>query len=283
MNGGGIWRASSILMLATVSMTATRWDHDEYTYNFEAQEWNTPTDKSSLEEIEKTIEKMRKPSSKAFLPYSIGLYTTAYAREHLFNFMKASMDPDGDTVLLYCDTDSVKGVHLNRAGIDKFNEEVRKQSDAAGFTALDAKGEKHYIGVFEHEADYERFIALHAKCYAYEEKGGPIGPTRGGAPLNLHATIAGVTAHNGYPHGDPRRITREDELHSLEELENGKIFTACGGTRAQYISHEHDIEINGEYIHSYGGCAILDTTYEIGGVNDLLAMYGISDPELPYK
>lgn len=264
-------------------MTATKWDHDEYSFDFEGQCWNVPTSKSTEEQITEIINKMRKPTSRAFLPYSIGVYTTAYAREHLFNFMRACGNPDNGTLLLYCDTDSIKGCGLDHEAIEKFNEEVRKQSDAAGFTALDAKGNKHYIGVFEHEADYDRFIALHAKCYAYEEHGAPIGPTRSGAPLELHAVIAGVTADNGYPHGHPKRITREDELHSLEELENGKIFQECGGTRAQYIDKEHDIVINGEHIHSYGGCAILNTTYEIGGVNDLLAMYGLSDPDLPYK
>lgn len=173
---------------------------------------------------------------------------------------------------LYCDTDSVKGCDWDMDSLAAYNDMLRAKSDAAGFTVPDSSGKLHPIGVFEPDGEYKRFSALHAKCYAYETYDN-----------KLHCTIAGVTASNGYPLGDPRRITREEELGSLEELEEGKVFTACGGTRTVYIDGEHTVNVDGEIIHSYGGCAILNTTYEIGGVNDLLAMYGLSDPELPYK
>lgn len=255
---------------AIYGMCATAWARDKYDYDFIRQEWKTPECKTDLAGIQEQIDKMRKPGSKAFLRYDWGLYCTAYARSRLFRAASCCGLP------LYCDTDSVKGLDWDYSALDAFNAELRAKSDEAGFTVQDPKGRDRPIGVFEPEPEYLRFSALHAKCYAGEIVG------KTGEP-ELHATIAGVTADNGYVPGDPRRITKENELGSLEELQDGKKFVACGGTRAVYISGEHDIIVDGEAIHSYGGCAILNTTYEIGGTVDLVAMYGLSDPNNPYK
>lgn len=252
-------------------MCATAWARDVYAYDFEAQDWKVPECKTDLDGIEAALEKIKKPASKAFLPYSWGCFTVAYARKRLFDAAKCCGFP------LYCDTDSVKGVDWDMEALEEFNADLRKKSDAAGFTLPDRNGTLHPIGVFEEETPYVRFSALHAKCYAGEQVNKKTGK------VELHATIAGVTESNGYAEGDERRITKEDELESLEELEDGKKFYVCGGTRAVYKSAEHDIIVNGEPIHSLGGCAILQTTYEIGGTNDLVAMYGLSDYNNPYK
>ena len=255
---------------ACYGMTATAWNHAQFEYDFDLQLWKIPQSRDTEEEIQEQIDKMAKPQSQAFLRYDIGLYVTAYARKRLFRLLDC-FDPRSDGLALYCDTDSGKGQNIDRAKLDALNSELLEISDRMGFTIPDPEGKMHPIGVFELDGTYDRFSALHAKCYAYEHDG------------KLGCTIAGVTRDNGKPDGDPERITSAEELGSLEELEDGKIFTACGGTRAVYIDHEHDIYINGQHIHSFGGCAILNTTYEIGGTNDLLAMYGLSDPELPYK
>lgn len=251
-------------------MCATSWARDKYDYDFDAQEWKVPECKTDLEGIDDAIEKMKKRSSKSFLPYAWGCWTTAYARQRLFRAASCCRFP------LYCDTDSIKGKDFDSEALEAMNAELRRKSDEAGFTLPDRNGALHPIGVFEEEKPYVRFSALHAKCYAGEQlnKKGEI---------ELHATIAGVTESNGYKEGDERRITKEDELGSLEELEDGKKFFVCGGTRAVYKSAEHDIIVEGEPIHSLGGVAILQTTYEIGGINDLVAMYGLSDYNNPYK
>lgn len=251
---------------AIYGMTATAWTHDVFAFDFAQQEWKMPVNKQDVDSIDAEIEKMRKPWSRYFLRYDWGLYCTAWARTHLWRAMECCEQP------LYCDTDSVKGFDWDMEKLEEYNKELRAASDAAGFTIPDRSGKLHPIGVFEPDGEYKRFVALHAKCYAYETYDG-----------QLHCTIAGVTSSNGKPRGDPDRITKEQELGRLEELKDGKVFTACGGTRSVYIDQEHMVRIGDEIIHSWGGCAILDTTYEIGGVNDLIAMYGLSDPELPYK
>lgn len=247
-------------------MTATAWSHDIYRFDFDKQKWCVPENKHDLESLKAVIDKMKQPFSKAFLRYDTGLYCTAFARTHLWRAMSCCGFP------LYCDTDSVKGSDWDYEALEEYNRELRAASDAAGFTIVDRSGRPRPIGVFEPDGHYSRFSALHAKCYAYEDDDG-----------RLHCTIAGVTSDNGKPRGDPARVTKEDELGSLDELHDGKVFTECGGTRAVYIDNEHDVFVAGEMIHSYGGCAILDTTYEIGGVNDLLAMYALSDPDNAYK
>lgn len=251
---------------ALYGLCATHIIHPEFAYDFIAQEWKAPVQTDTEEAIQEELDKLKKPSSKAFLPYCYGLLVTALARDRLFRVMECCKFP------LYSDTDSVKGCDWDMDALNSYNAELKAKSDKAGFTIKDPKGRERPIGVFELDGEYKRFSALHAKCYAYEDYDD-----------NLHCTIAGVTRDNGYPKGDPRRITKEDELGTIEALQDGKVFTACGGTRAIYKCEEHDIVINGEHIHSYGGCAIINTTYEIGGTNDLLAMYGLSDPELPYK
>ena len=251
---------------AIYGMTATAWTHDVFGFDFGKQEWKVPENKRDVQSVQAEIDKMAKPWSRYFLRYDWGLYCTAWARTHLWRAMECCDLP------LYCDTDSVKGCDWNMEKLEEYNAQLRAASDAAGFTIPDPSGRLRPIGVFEPDGEYKRFSALHAKCYAYEDY-----------KDQLHCTIAGVTSSNGYPAGDPRRVTKEQELGRLEDLEDGKVFTECGGTRSVYIDNEHWIRVNDELIHSWGGCAILDTTYEIGGVNDLLAMYGLSDPELPYK
>ena len=260
---------SKALLNSIYGMTATGWTHPMYKFDFGKQEWEVPDNQMTEEAIEKEIEKMRKPWSRQFLRYDTGLYTTAWGRYHLYRAMEC-FDPEKGGLPLYCDTDSVKGCDCDMEKLEKMNEELRAASDAAGFTICDPSGRPRPIGVFEPDGEYKRFTALHAKCYAYETYDD-----------RLHCTIAGVTSSNGK--NGPDRVTKEQELGTLEELQDGKVFRECGGTRSVYIDQAHMVKVGDEIIKSYGGCAILDTTYEIGGVNDLIAMYGLSDPELPYK
>lgn len=276
------------LINACFGMCATAICHPIYRFNFLTQEWEKPIDNNNIKGVREQLEKMKKPTSRAFLRYDWGLYTTAHARKRLFRAMSCCGLP------LYSDTDSVKGCDWDLSALEKFNKELKAKSDNAGFTITDLNGKENPIGVFEHDGEYTRFSAVHAKCYAYEteltdyEKSHLEEMHKRGRVITkentmLHCTIAGVTASNGAPIGSSKLITKEMELERLENLVDGKVFTACGGTRSVYIDGEHDVTVNGEKIHSYGGCAILDTTYEIGGINDLIAMYALSDSELPYK
>ncbi|MBQ0154265.1 MAG: hypothetical protein KBS70_05730 [Bacteroidales bacterium] len=249
---------------ACYGLTATDIIRDEYSYDQSTFSWST-VDKHVDTFIAEQIEKMKLPWSKDFLPYQWGVYVTAHSRNRLFTVAEACESP------LYCDTDSVKGYNWNMEKLKAINDNLARKAEDAGFTAFDAKGNYHTIGVFTDDGFYSRFSALHAKCYAYEDADG-----------KLHATIAGVTKDNGQPYGSDKRVSKEMELGRLENLHDGKRFVDCGGTRSVYMDSPHDIIVNGEKIHSYGGCCILPTTYEIGGTVDLLAEYEAEKPELAY-
>lgn len=271
---------------ACYGMTATDIIHDEIEYSEEDFCWHT-LNKHTDEGIAETIEKLQRPYSNEFLPYQWGAWCTAQARDRLFTVAECCGNP------LYCDTDSIKGYNWDFEKLDAINAAIEAKSRAAGFVACDNRGREHVIGVFEYDGHYQRFVALHAKCYAYEtltseelrtvEAAGQSLKLR---PINLHCTIAGVTKDNGQPKklstGDrnPLYISKEMELGSIEQLRDGKVFKACGGTRSQYIMEPHSTTINGEHIDSWGGCAILNTTYEIGGTFDLLRYFTEANPDI---
>lgn len=225
---------------------------DEVEYLANAFEWRK-TDKHTPEYIDETLQKMKRkiervPRKAPFLPYAWGVWCTAYARDRLFTAAETCSTP------LYCDTDSVKGIDFDFDALEKFNADIEKKSRACGFVAKDRKGKDHVIGVFESEGVADRFYALRAKCYAYEQDN------------ELHVTVAGVSNSNGYPKGDARRVTKAEELGALENLTEGKTFVECGGTRAEHIDVPHTITIGDEVIESYGGTAILNTTYQISNL-----------------
>lgn len=235
---------------------ATDMVRDSVEYLYQSCEWRK-TDKHNKSDIEETIAKMhrkidRVPRKAPFLPYAWGVWCTAYARDRLFSAAETCGLP------LYCDTDSVKGLDFNYAALEQFNAAIETKSRECGFVAKDRKGNEHVIGVFESEGIADRFYALRAKCYAYEQNG------------ELHVTVAGVSNSNGYPKGDARRVTKAEELGALENLTEGKVFSECGGTRAEHIDIPHTVTVNGEVIESYGGTAIINTTYQISNLQTAL-------------
>ena len=83
---------------------------------------------------------------------------------------------------IYCDTDSIFYFtdEETENKIENKNKELREYSEQIGaYVTVD--GEKIYYNQFDLEPeDINKFRFLHAKCYAYEDKG------------ELHCTIAGV-------------------------------------------------------------------------------------------
>ena len=67
--------------------------------------------------------------------------------------------------MVYCDTDSIKT--LGPVDIDRINGERMKRAKISGGVARDRKGHDHYIGIFEYEGTYDRFVSCGAKRYAY--------------------------------------------------------------------------------------------------------------------
>lgn len=183
---------------------------------------------------------LTKANRKAFMMYSWGVWTTAHARSELELAMK-NIEP---WQFVYCDTDSVKYVGV--ANWDKFNRVRRERSEKNGAAATDRNGVRHYLGVLEHDAEYDRFITLGAKKYAFEE-GGKIG-----------ITVAGVSKKIG--------AQELKEKGGLDSFREGLIFEKAGGTEARYNDDPEikSIMREGRKIEISSNLYISDSQYTLG-------------------
>lgn len=142
-------------------------------------------------EINELLKKNKKHYAKNFLPYSFGVFVTAYSRKMLMDVILSMPYED----IVYYDTDSVKFLNMkkNMKYIEKKNEENLHllenifnmfNIDKSLFAPCDSKGNKHIMGQMENDVDngkvYDVFKTLGAKRYYYEEDG------------EKHITIAGV-------------------------------------------------------------------------------------------
>ena len=174
------------------------------------------------------------------LSYAWGVFTTSLARYELYNVIHNIV---GYNNFLYCDTDSVFYLATDEIekNIDDYNATCLSDSMKNDYSVTLDDGTKKYFHRLDREDDHRKsktFKALHAKCYALE------------TPEGLEITVAGVPKRG---HG----TTREDELQTIDNLCDGFVFTACGGTRADYTTIREYKDFTG------GGCAILDTKKEI--------------------
>lgn len=147
--------------------------------------------------------------NKAYSSYAWGVWVTAWARYRLYEGMKNV----GWESFVYADTDSVKYIDLPWITWDTYNKERRESSVYSGSMAADAKGRIHYMGVYEPDGEYKRFITLGSKRYAYEDMNG-----------KLHITISGVSKKAGVK-----------ELGKLENMRPGFLFQHSGKTASRYV------------------------------------------------
>ena len=203
-----------------------------------------------------TPDEILKLLKNAAFPYQWGVYTTAYARQQL----QTAIDFCGDK-LIYCDTDSVKTA--GPVKIDKLNDELKKVAIRQKAFADDKMGKRHFIGLFEPDGHYDRFITQGAKRYAYEIDG------------QLGVTVAGVTKKINEKTGVSFAV---EELGSLENfrpdefddygnvIRPGMEWKKAGGTLAVY-NDDDDFDYTdpetGNKIHITKNVAIVPTTYKM--------------------
>lgn len=181
-----------------------------------------------------------KANRKAFLQYSWGVWTTAHARSELEEALK-HIEP---WQFVYCDTDSVK--YVGDCDWEPFNRPRRSRSERNGAAADDKNGIRHYLGVLEHDAEYDQFVTLGAKKYAFIENG------------KIGITVAGVAKKKG--------AEELAESGGLEAFKEGFIFRKAGGTESVY---NDDPEIKsiireGRKIELSSNLYITDSQYTLG-------------------
>jgi hypothetical protein len=247
---------------AVYGMQATNCIRPEVDMNIETGVW---TEKRDMREcsIEEGLEKFYN-SYNSFTNYSHGVYITSWSR---YLLLKVIRDCIGYENFIYADTDSA--FYINKPGIqeriDKFNDDIIALNKKRGLGVENRKGKMSYYGVFEMEEDPKSFRFLHAKCYAYTDYDD-----------KLHCTIAGVTSDNKKLKTDPDYKTREDELGSIDKLEDGFTFEECGGTTSLYIDNDIEyIDIGKHVVEVAGACIIRQTSKQIGGTVDGFNIYEV--------
>lgn len=186
---------------------------------------------------------------KAKFPYQWGVYTTAYARAAL----QEAIDLAGNK-MVYCDTDSVKT--LGEVDLTSLNQKRQRMAEDNNAFADDLKGNRHYMGVFELDGIYDRFISCGAKRYAYEQNG------------HMSITVSGVSKAVNEETGIPFAV---EELGKLENFHEGFIWRKSAGTMAVYNDDDlfnYTDPDTGNVIQVTKNVAIIPTTYEMTYAKD---------------
>ena len=223
---------------------------------------------------------------KAKFPYSWGVYTTAYARAAL----QDAIDIAGDR-MVYCDTDSVKvkgQLDLTRLNEQRMNLAIENKA-----CADDKKGTRHYMGVFELDGVYSRFITCGAKRYAYEtERCKYAENCENGNKCCLHITVSGVSKAINEKTGFSFAVEELGKIENFkpgywdDELEvytPGMIWKNAAGTMAVYNDEDefyYTDQTTGNELLITKNVSIVPTTYEMSYEKDYrrllneIALYG---------
>lgn len=178
-------------------------------------------------------------NKKAFMSYSVGVWVTAWARWEL----QQLIDIADATHFVYADTDSVK--YIGEIDYSEYNNEVMKRSKANGAFAKDKSGKIHYMGIYEREHSYDKFITLGAKKYAYEIDG------------QTFVTCAGVNKKKGG--------IELEKAGGVQAFREGFTFTDAGGTESVYNDTiDEIIDYDGRQIHITPNVVIRPSTYTLG-------------------
>lgn len=207
--------------------------------NFDAPDEDPEERQARLEaEIDEKLEKHR---NKACTSYAWGCWCTSWARLRLHEVCTRIAGRQA----VYWDTDSCK--YIGEIDLTEYNKQRIADSTASGAWADDPKGNRHYMGVFEFEGQYDRFISNGSKSYVYEIDG------------DLHVTISGVNKKLG-----------AQELAAaggVTAYQPGFIFREAGGTESKYNDLTREvIVIDGHKLELGPNIYIRPSTYKIGRI-----------------
>ena len=204
-------------------------------------------------EREQDVEELLEAANEhAFLPYQWGVWTTALARLRLEEGIKLA-----GRGFVYCDTDSVK--YLDDIDWSAYNQQREEDSTKTEACARDPKGVMHYMGVYEQEETYAKFITMGAKKYAYQYADG-----------KSHVTVAGVNKRKG---------GAELDAHGgLSAFREGFIFTDAGGNELVYNDNPGDLHCTSDKGYTYKitrNVTIRPSTYRLGYAEEYRQLLGI--------
>lgn len=201
-------------------------------------------------------ELLLKTSRKAFLPYQWGVWCTAWARLALEDAIELAGDD-----FVYADTDSIK--YTGEVDFSEMNKKILERATECGAFATDAKGRRHYMGVFEHDSDYKEFATLGAKKYVYTDE-----------EDKLHITIAGVNKERG-----AKELEAAGGIH---EFKIGFVFRDGGGNEVVYNDvFPESATVGSETIPLTKNVFIGPSEYTLGVTNEYQKL--ITDPHIIHR
>lgn len=222
---------------------------------------------------EKESEIVERHNKNAFLPFSIGVWCTAWARLELHRSMWLVRKQGGRNV--YVDTDSNK--HTGDIDFSALNEYYKNRSIERGAYADDKNGKRYYMGVYDYEYTAGKFAHMGAKKYIYLTEPDPKGKTIA-ERHGFHLTVAGVNKKKG-----------ADELWKkggFSAWHSGTIFADSGGVQGVYNDIPYGtIEVDGHSLYIGKNVCLLPDTYTLGlsddyaKLLDYLLVYGKIDGE----
>lgn len=180
-------------------------------------------------------EDLERGSLNNALPYCIGVWCTAYARERLQEGFEVVESQGGHVI--YTDTDSIK--FTGNVDFTRYNDEVRKNS----YTVTEG-GKSYTLGVYEYEETATKFKTLGAKKYVamYGDE--------------LKITIAGVPKKTG--------AAELIAAGGIDKFEVGFIFRSTGKKESVYSDDEYIHSVDGRQIVIKSDVTLYPVTYELG-------------------
>ena len=196
-----------------------------------------------IERDEDEEELLMQSNKRAFLVYSWGVWTTAWARWELEEMMKVV----GAERFVYCDTDSVKFIDDGNVSFDAYNKSQKTDSMKNGGVAVAPDGKTYYLGIAEYEGTYKRFSSMGAKKYCYVDQDD-----------KLHITIAGV--------GKKKGAIELAERGGIEAFKEGFTFYKAGGTESVYNDNPEVkvVKVGDHTLNITSNVLIKDSTYTLG-------------------
>ena len=189
-----------------------------------------------------------KSNKKAWLSYAWSVWVTSWARFRLYEGQKIA-----GLKFIYADTDSVKFIDDKeiREAFKKYNDLRIADSERNGAYADDKNGVRQYMGVYELDGIYNRFVTLGAKKYCYEDARG------------LHITVAGVNKIKG--------AKELETFGGIEKFRLGIIFKDAGGLEAIYNDRVcFEYPIGDKKILVTDNVCLKPSTYTMGLTDDYL-------------
>lgn len=237
---------------ATFGMMVTALLHTTIEYDEKEMQWDEIIPSCIEDELSKFYS-----NRNNFLSYQWGVWVTANARKRLQTMLdKVGLDA------VYTDTDSIKFQNMEHVKeFEEMNKIIKKQCEENDIPAYvdrvnkkTNEVERFYLGTWDDDGHYDRFMTLGAKKYAYEHI------YRSGE-IELHvlkSTVSGMSKDKG-----------SARISILENFKIGTTYHDIGRTTSWYNDCKpHKITVDGCTFTTASNIATLEATYTLGITNE---------------